>query len=230
MALKTAANYKLSSSCYLFRLRPLLIIILAFFGSPQMASTQTFDELQTSEAYRALELNQRSSRQRSPSFKKKSREYYGNYESLWAAPQGMRLLVDWLDMRLAKYRLTILSSGIKNDHGSVEAILQNQQRIKVLITLQVPIPTYKTMAQNKTLISFNRFRPPALAVVGSQIVEINGIKADYYRHATGACSVVIPIEQAGLINLQVGSCTQSSTMFEVANLLNVARLNQKLNS
>lgn len=194
------------------------------------ASAQSFEELKASEAYRKLELGEGVSRKSDRRLLTKSRDYMSNYESLWAAPQGVRLLVQWLELRMSNYKLDIFSSGIRNDHGGVEAMLQNRQRTKVMVTVQVPIPMYKTMAQNKTLGSFNRFRPPSLLVVGSQTVEIQGVKADYYRHSSGACSVVIPIDQAGLINLQVASCTESAAMFEVAKLLNIERLNQKLNS
>lgn len=220
------------SNCHIPPLRrsiaTVLIGALIAYSSP--ATSQSFEELKASEAYRKLEFSQGVPRKNQALAPKKSREYLGNYESLWAAPQGVRLLVQWLEMRMANFKLDIFSSGIRNDHGGVEAMLQSRQRIKVLVTVQIPIPTYKTMAQNKTLGSFNRFRPPVLDVAGSQTIEIHGTQADYYRHASGACSLVIPTEQAGLINLQVASCTESPTMFEVAKLLNLERLNQKLNS
>jgi hypothetical protein len=193
-------------------------------------TAQSFEELKASEVYRKLELGEGLSHKGGRRSIATPKEYMSNYESIWAAPQGVRLLVQWLELRMANHSLDIFSSGIRNDHGAIEAVLRNRDRVKVMVTVQVPLPMYKTMAQNKTLGAFNRFRPPALQVVGSQTVELRGVKADYYRHASGACSVVIPTDQEGLINLYVASCTESEAMFEVAKLLNVERLNQKLNS
>jgi hypothetical protein len=223
---------RIHSRCRQSRLSLLAGVVLAsvLFAVSPAALAQSFEELKASEAYRKLELGQRLTNNGDRRASQKAKEYMSNYESLWGAPQGVRLLVQWLELRMPNYKLDIFSSGIRNDHGGVEAILQNRQRVKVMVTIQIPIPMYKTMAQNKTLGSFNRFRPPSLLIVGSQTVDIHGIHADYYRHSSGACSVVIPTEQEGLINLQVASCTESAAMFEVAKLLNLERLNQKLNS
>jgi hypothetical protein len=198
--------------------------------STSFADAQAFEELKASEAYQKLEFGLGLPRKVDRNTGNKPKEYLSNYESLWAAPQGVRLLVQWLELRIPNYHLDIFSSGIRNDHGAVEAILRNRQRVKVTVTIQIPLPTYKTMARHKTLSTFNRYRPPALHAVGSQTVQIHGITVDYYRHATGACSVVLPTDQEGLINLYVTSCNDSAAMFEVAKALNLARLNQKLNS
>jgi hypothetical protein len=213
----------------------ILVLLCVLTPHTDTVCAQSFDELKASEVYRKLELgeglsrsniNRDKNRRSSASLK----DYTSNYESLWATPQGFRFLVQWLELHLPRYKLSIFASGTKNDHGSVEAILQNEQRIKVMVTIQVPKPTYKTMAQNRTLQSFNRFRPPLLEVVGGQTLEMHGVQVDYYRHTSGACSLVIPTDQEGLINLMVKSCIESEAMFDVARLINLERLNQKLNS
>jgi hypothetical protein len=98
------------------------------------------------------------------------------------------------------------------------------------MTIQVPKPTFEEMAALKTLNSFNRYRPPALAVAAQQKIKIRGIEADYFRGEDGACSILIPIVHKGIINLSVEKCIESRMMFDAAEALDIERLNMKLNS
>lgn len=203
---------------------------LCIFALDPRAHGQSFEELKASEAYRKLESTESKTRNNNQKKRAQSLAAMSSYESLWQGPRGAHLLLQWAEARIANFQLEVFTAGYKQDHVGVEAFFKNRQRGKVTVTIQVPDPLYKEMAMQRTLASFNRFRPPALDVVGSQKVEIQGIQADYFRHSKGACSLLIPIEQAGIINLEVSSCTQSSLMFDVAKSLNLERLNQKLRS
>jgi hypothetical protein len=213
-------------------LRSLLVSLVLLCISPAVnqAAGQALEELKQSEAYRKLEFEQPISSQGVIRKRAKSTDVMSNYDSLWNTVHGARLLLQWIEARIPNYRLEVFAAGYRNDHAGVDVVFHNRQRVKVSVAIQVPIPQYKTMAQHQTLASFNRYRPPALDVVGSQKIELHGVQADYFRRVGGSCSVLLPIEQLGIINLSVESCTQSTAMFEVAKLLNVARLNQKLTS
>ncbi|MFN4896659.1 MAG: hypothetical protein ACK5GN_01250 [Pseudomonadota bacterium] len=209
----------------------LAILTIAFTFAPvRSAKGQALEELKLSEAYRKLELGQPSTPKNLRDKGVKSDGVLSNYESLWVSSTRARLLLQWVEARINNYRYEVFAAGHKTDHAVVETVFTNRQREQVAVTIQVPMPIYRTMAAHRTLASFNRFHPPALETVGSQKIELHGVQADYYRHKTGACSVVIPTEQLGVINLRVSTCTQSAVMFEVAKALNVARLNQKLTS
>lgn len=213
-------------------LHPLLTTLCVLYVSLPIdqATAQALKELKQSEAYRKLDLDQPAPSKGAIRRRNRSTDVVSNYDSLWNSPHGARLLLQWIEARIPNYRMEVFTIGYRTDHAGVDVVFQNRQRAKVSVAIQVPMPQYKTMAQHNTLASFNRYRPPALDIVGSQKIELHGVEADYFRHTRGSCSVLIPIEQLGIINLSVESCTQSATMFEVAKLLNVARLNQKLTS
>jgi hypothetical protein len=109
-----------------------------------------------------------------------------------------------------------------------QALLLNKQFVRVRVDVLVPRVEYATMAQYNTLQSFNQFRPPTLDVIADQIVEIQGMEANYYRTGKGECSLLFKVERLGIVNLAVEKCSDSKVMMDIARQLNFARLNQKL--
>ena len=209
---------------------PLAVFLLLFlFAQPRSANCQSLEELKQSEAYRKLGFDG-TTRQSVTRKDQHTTEVLTNYASLWDNRRGAKLLLQWSDARIPKYQLAVLLVESRHDCAHASATLKNREKIAVTLVIQVPKPMYKDMADQQTLESFNRFRPPTLDVVGSQKVELHGVQADYFRHRDGACSLLIPIARQGIINLSVSSCTQSEVMFEAAKLLNVSRLNTKLTS
>lgn len=211
---------------------PVIASAIIFFCTSwsQVALGQALDELKMSETYQKLERGLPGVRSAPNTRANKSLESVSNYEALWIASNNAKLLLQWIEIRIPKYKVDVNYSGHAEDHARAEAFFKNQQRTQVGLTIQIPKPLYRSMAQHRTLDAFNRYRPPALSTVGEQKVEIHGVQADYFRHSNGACSLLIPIEQMGIINLYVSHCSESEAMFDVAKQLNVERLNQKLNS
>lgn len=207
----------------------LMILFMVSITTP-VAHGQSLEELKQSEIYRKLDLDAPVAPIKKSKKKARPEEVLTNYDSLWRTSQGAKLLLQWSDARIPNHRLEINSTTSRRDCAQVSVNFQNREGIEITAIIQVPKPTYKAMAEHRTLESFNRFRPPALDASGSQKVTFHGIESDYFRHRSGSCSILIPISQAGIINLFVPSCTQSQAMFEVAKLLNVSRLNEKLTS
>jgi hypothetical protein len=152
----------------------------------------------------------------------------GNYDSIWFSGNGSQLLGLWIELKLPGYRTIANENGVRPEFAIVSASIISKDAVHIDFTLQIPKPAYIPMVQHNTLASFSRFRPPALDISGSQKISLQGIDSDYYRITDGSCAVSIPLEKHGLIFLRARSCNQSKVMFEVANLLNIKRLNQKL--
>jgi hypothetical protein len=194
------------------------------------AHGQALEELKLSEVYQKLDRGLPGVRGAARTRPDKRLEALSNYETLWVASLNAKLLLQWIEIRLPNYQAEVNYSGHSEDHARAEVSFKNRQRTQISVTIQIPKPLYRSMAQHRTLDTFNRYRPPALNVVGEQKVAMHGVQADYFRHAGGACSLLIPIEQMGIVNLYISHCSQSEDMFDVAKLLNVERLNQKLTS
>lgn len=208
------------------RLLSLPLIILAL-ASP--AACQPFAELLASDTLQNLDNKVHNGSVSNPRQQADNPSgILGNYESIWFTAYGARLLNIWIELKLPGYTVMLNENGVRADMAIVNALLINKDAVHTELTLQIPKPAYITMVQHNTLPSFSRFRAPALDVSGSQKITLQGIESDYLRISDGSCAVSIPVEKHGLIFIKARKCSESKVMFEVANLLNIKRLNQKL--
>jgi hypothetical protein len=191
------------------------------------AYTQTFDELKELPAYRKLTVDGPKS-SKSLDQGAAGVNQHTNFGSLWSSPRNASNLLSWLQAKIPGYKYSETSVGLNHEHVGAQALLLNKQFVRVRVDVLVPRVEYATMAQYNTLQSFNQFRPPTLDVIADQIVEIQGMEANYYRTGKGECSLLFKVERLGIVNLAVEKCSDSKVMMDIARQLNFARLNQKL--
>jgi hypothetical protein len=153
-----------------------------------------------------------------------------NFGSLWKKGTSPLELATWLGVRMQSFKISDQSAGVFPEYAGAKTILVNPKGVRVFIDIQVPRDSFVPMARLKTLLSFNRFRPPSLNVIAQQVVPIQGINANYYRTKGGSCSLLFDTERYSIVNLRVEKCLDSAVMMEVARNLTFSRLNQKLNS
>jgi hypothetical protein len=206
-----------------------LLIAICVAIHPQTATSQSLSELKKSELWSEFNSNDGQSNIRQ-SGRGKKREIISNYDSLWETKAGPKLLLEWLGGRISNFTYERTQSSVKGESATSSTSLKDRDGTRVYLTVVIPMPTYRDMAKLRTLPSINRFRPPALDVVAQQKIKIRGIDSDYFRIRDGSCSVLIPIEQQGVINLFVEKCTDSHAMLDLANALDIERLNLKLTS
>jgi hypothetical protein len=153
-----------------------------------------------------------------------------NYEALWISTRPGSELLQWLGATVSGFKISSRSTNQRKEYAQGFMVFTNREKVSVELTIQVPHPSYLTMAQYGTLADFNRFRPPALDVVADQTVPIQGIEAKYYRARNGSCSLLFPVEKYGIVNLYTNKCSDAPIMMSIAKALNFARVNQKLTS
>jgi hypothetical protein len=195
----------------------------------QNAAAQTFNEILKSDPYRKV-VTDSVQHLSDAEQRKEIGNPVTNYDLLWADKKPGVLLLDWVGATSAGFSLEKSTGGNRDEFAYAYTTLTSQERVRVEISIQVPQPKYLTMAEYGTLKSFNRFRPPLLDVVADQIVPIQGIDAKYYRHTSGACSLLFNLQKQSIVNLYVAKCSDSAVMMSAAKALNFARLNQKLSS
>jgi hypothetical protein len=206
-----------------------LVAITALAASTTIARGQTLEELKSSELWADFSTSKNAPPSKRPK-REHQRELLSNYDSMWSSRNGAEALLEWIGGRILGFNFERTHASRKDDCAESGATLKDRDGTRVYLSIVVPTPTYRDMAKLKTLHHINRFRPPALDVVAKQKIKIRGIEADYFRISGGSCSILIPIEQEGVVNLQVQKCTESQSMFEVANGLDIERLNLKLKS
>jgi len=224
------SHININARHFLTHLRPVVLVAITYLAaSPTTAKAQTLDELKNSEVWADFATSNNKTPAKGTK-KKYRRELLNNYESIWSSRNGPQSLLEWVGGRILGFNFERTHASRKDDCADSGATLKDREGTRVYLSIVLPTPTYRDMAKLKTLHNINRFRPPALDVVAKQKIRIRGIEADYFRISGGACSILIPIEQEGVINLHVEKCTESQAMFEVANGLDIERLNLKLKS
>jgi hypothetical protein len=198
--------------------------------TPLPSAAQTLKEVMESAPYRKVASDAEAVTR--AKIRKSAREpnVTTNYQLLWRNLKPGSILLDWLGVRNASGKISQASLGMHTEFANGSVNISDREGVRVEITVQVPKPEFVTMAEYKTLSSFNRFRPPALDVVADQVVPFEGIEATYYRHQNGACSLLFNVAKQGIVNLYTRRCSDSSVMMKIAKSLNFERLNSKLNS
>lgn len=206
-------------------------LLLTAFGTPPYQSTaQSFDEIVRSDAYNQVLKDSASSKNSNSHSPKKGGRPLTNYDLLWNSQKPGYLLLDWIGTKSTGLRTDQFTSQDRDEYVRASATFRDRERVTVELTIQVPRPEFITMAEYGTLIDFNKLRPPLLDVVADQVVPIQGLDANYYRHKDGACSLLFSIDKQSLVNLYTKRCSDSSVMMQVAKALSFSRLIQKLNS
>jgi len=191
-----------------------------------LARSQTLEELKQLPAYQKLTAE--GSRSRKPSEDGVRLNPNTNFGALWSAQRNASNLLSWLQAKIPGYKYSETSVGLLHEYAGAQALLSNNQSVRVRVDVLIPRVEYTTMAQYNTLRSFNQFRPPTLDVIADQVIPIQGMEANYYRTRRGECSLLFKVERLGIVNLAVEKCSDSKVMMDVAKQLNFARLNQKL--
>jgi hypothetical protein len=194
--------------------------------APLEACSQTLKDVLESDAMHTV---QRQAQKPAPKQDERSAPRT-HYDSLWTQAKPGPLLLQWIGAKIPGFKVGGVSSSNRDEYAFVHTILTDRARVAVQLIIQVPKPQYITMAEYRTLVSFNRFRPPLLDVIADQTLPFNDLQAQYYRARDGACSLLFEIEKHSIVNLRVEKCSDSPIMMEVAKALNFTRLNQKLAS
>ena len=217
---------------YIYTLLSLLAAAILALGS---LKAETLKDIKGSRAMQKILLDTKKARQTRDGDDVQGSWLVGieptsNFAELFGSGKGPRLLLNWAGTNLYGYRLTKEFWFRKREYAHAILAFRDLARNEVLLNILVPHPTYKVMAQLKTLGVFNQFVPPQLKVQVSEELDIKGHKAKFYRTPNAKCSIHIELEKLGILNLSVKSCKNSRMMMDVARRLDLERLNRKLST
>jgi len=153
-----------------------------------------------------------------------------NYALIWGSNGGPSLLLSWVGANIPQFQLKDAQGKRYREFVRTKAAIVDRERIPVFIEILIPHPTYRSMVKYHTLAEFNNFEPPWLQTVAEEELVVKEQKAMYYRSRRGRCSMLFKIAQFGILNLSVNRCENSRNMSKIAQFLDYARLNKKLDS
>ena len=153
-----------------------------------------------------------------------------NFASIWTSSSAPQLLLNWAGAKLAYMRYKRPRSTRSRDVVSAEVELSTSQRDVAHVAIMVPHPSIAPLVEANVLEEFRRLRPPMLDVVSEKPIPLTVGQGTLYEHKKGGGSLVIPISQNGLINIKIGDFKRSQFLIDIANGLDIERLNRKLDS
>ena len=153
-----------------------------------------------------------------------------NFTQLWDSSRGPELLLSWLGVNIGGIKVRMMDTSRTYEDVYAYARLTDSRKRQVNLKVRIPHPNYYLMVQHKTLPQFTQYEPPKLKVVAQEDVEFKGVPGVYYRSERAHCSVVFKVEKLGIIDLSVDRCENSPLMMEIAEALDIKRLNSKLTS
>lgn len=222
-------TYRMSLFKTVLRDRGVLIIALISFGLsayyPSNALSQPLESLTKSEEYWAIQSDQIG-----PHVNRRQKQggFLTPYESLFVDKKGPANLLNWLGYRLASWKMMSTTASLNKEVAYAEVTYTDKMRIRIHLLVLVPKPELQLLAKNSVLMSFKRLQPPFVDVTAGHTIEIHGVKSNYSRLGDGSCTLQVPIEKNGLVQLQTNKCTDSAAMIAIAKSLTFNRLNGKL--
>jgi hypothetical protein len=214
----------------------LLIILTAIITgilSPSYLTAQTaIDDFLESDEYKSFTESQikKNRKKKAP---EDLRIIESEYLSLFAKGRdGGRKLIEWLGNSSMSFRRSATKGKNSSQFitGETDFHVVGAEK-RALIPLMVLLPKPKAYISQSYLIiaDFAELQPPKLKIDSSQ--EVTGVfgTGQLYFHKGGSCSLLIPLSKGGLINMGPVTCELNEKMKDLANAIDVARLNRKVN-
>ena len=106
----------------------------------------------------------------------------------------------------------------------------NSQKKDLSVRLFVPFPKYVSMVEYGLVQAFNQLEPPALAVDAADALVIKGYDSKLFHQRSGACSLVIKLVRNSVLEVSAKSCEQMRDVVNLSEMIDLKRLEIKLNS
>ena len=110
------------------------------------------------------------------------------------------------------------------------AEFENSHKKILTARLLVPFPKYASMVQYGLVQTFNKIEPPTLAINAADPLVIKGYDSKLFHHRDGACSLVTKLVRNSALEVAAESCEQMRDVVNLAEMIDLKRLEIKLNS
>ena len=110
------------------------------------------------------------------------------------------------------------------------AEFENSQKKMLSVRLLVPFPKYASMVQYGLVQSFNQLEPPGLQINAADPLVIKGYDSKLFHQRNGACSLLTRLVRDSALEISAKSCEQMRDIVNLAEMIDIKRLEIKLNS
>ncbi len=212
------------------RIAYLISLLMACSLAGETNSQQSVDDLIATKEYRDFARKTRRAGEIQAGYTTQS-EYLGLFSK---GKAGAKQILEWLGTGSGQYKRGHIDARseqgyLKGEVGFLILALPEQQKLGVTVLL--PKPSSVSASTWGLFDEFRQLQPPALVIDSEESVSGKfGNGQLYYHRAEGACSLLIKLARGGILNIHATTCAYREHIIDLANSLDVRRLNQKLNS
>jgi hypothetical protein len=153
-----------------------------------------------------------------------------NLYTLFSKKSGPLQLIAWAAPNDKSFLPRKQTANRRKEYVTAERIFSRSDGLAVLIKIYVAHPHYAKIADLGLLPDLAALKPPTLQSDFALPVTIQGIETTAYRTRPGGLSVSIPVMSGALIHLSSERWEDLSSILDLAERLDIARLRLKLTS
>lgn len=191
------------------------------------AQAENLKEFMESKAFRGYQRSTTSTRAlHGPKWFKPG----SNFQKVFLLQDGASLLLEWLGVSAVSLTPGKTVFHKKIEYSGAEKQFVNSASWKITLAVYVPHPKFRATRQTGLLEPFNLFQPPKMEVVYTQKLDIKGLPAIMYEKPDGSCSLFIEANKGAIVNIAAERCEPRADLLSLAQALDLARLNDKLDT
>lgn len=154
-----------------------------------------------------------------------------NIELLFSrGPAGAGILLDWVGEIVAGgFSLKRKTPGLSREFAQLAAVYGHAEG-EVHLTILVPHPKHAELVQMRLIEKFREFDPPHLKIQSVEKFTVKGNSCFLYNHKEGGASLLCRLPGEGLLNIYTASYENAGNIMRFAELINISRLKQKIES
>ena len=152
-----------------------------------------------------------------------------NFALIWTGKNHSIELLNWIGAKLPYYKYLHPDGDLKRDRVSAAVALSSGKKTYEILIV-IPHPSIRPLVDAHMLPEYRQYQPPALEVISEKTIELPTVSATLYIHKRGSASLLIPIDQSGLVQIYTASSDDYATLIEIGKALDIERLNRKISS
>lgn len=153
-----------------------------------------------------------------------------NFAKVFLAPDGPRMLLEWIGARAAGYKLSKVKDYKEEDYAGVTAMIRPiEGKFTAQIAVYVPHPRSEEAHKLGVLSTFSRLEPPAFIADETSELDVNGKIGKVYMKKE-EISVLFKLSKGSVVNISTPRKNGLLSLQRYIRMLDLGRLDSKLKS
>lgn len=153
-----------------------------------------------------------------------------NFGSVFIPSDGYMNLQNWIAPAEGGFTGGAIAGIRLQEYVEAWRPFTSDKSSEIRVRILVPHPKFISMLKYGLVKPFADIEPPALEYLNKEQIDIRGTRADIYVLKDNACSLVMHIALSTVVQLTQTECAGLNNLVTLAELLDIKRLERKLQS